>query len=195
MSKSPESLELPESLEKIRFFIALLPPAPVQDAAAALIRDLSRQYQTRTAKAPPHITLQPPFLWSPAALPDLTTYLSEFASRHAAIPIELAGFGGFGSRVLYVHVAQTPILMTQQAALMDGLDQQFGICDPMSKRRPFTPHLTIASRNLTKQSFRQAWAELQSRSIQFSFVVNHLTLLQYQQAWQVQAEFQLRSVG
>ncbi|MCU0527460.1 MAG: 2'-5' RNA ligase family protein [Elainella sp. Prado103] len=177
---------------KARFFIALLPPEPIQSIAARLIQDLSQRYHTRTAKAPPHITLQPPFGWAPTALPDLTDYLTSFANNHPAIPIELAGFGAFAPRVLYIHVAQTTQLMHQQAALMHGLEEHFGICDPHAQQRSFTPHLTLASRHLTPQSFRQAWEDLQSQSLKANFVVNQLTLLRYEQHWQVQSEFQLQ---
>jgi 2'-5' RNA ligase len=94
--------------------------------------------------------------------------------------------------VLYINVVRTPELLRLQAALRDYLEAELGIVDPKAKQRPFAPHLTVASRNLTGATFRQAWAELQPRSFEFQFVAEQLTLLIYRgQRWQVQGEFPL----
>lgn len=174
----------------IRFFVALLPPAEVQTYADQVIQTLSQRYRTRTAHVPPHITLQPPFLWSPIRLPALEAELAGFAQSHPPIPVQLLGFGAFAPRVLYIHVVQSPELMTQQAALKQLLQTQLDIPDPQP--RPFVPHLTVASRHFTHQTFQQAWTEWQREPIEFEFVVPQLTLLIYQnRQWHLQTEFLL----
>ncbi|WNZ23465.1 2'-5' RNA ligase family protein [Leptolyngbya sp. NK1-12] len=171
-----------------RFFIALLPPVEVQQDAATIIEELGQRYRTSTAKAPPHITLQPPFLW--AEVSTLENHLATFASHQSVIPIHLSGFGAFAPRVLYINVLPTPALLTVQTALSRKLETELGIVDPMAKRRPFAPHLTVASRNVTRQTFRQAWVELRSRQAEWQFVVERLTLLIHDgHRWQIQAEF------
>jgi 2'-5' RNA ligase len=174
-----------------RCFIALLPPLAVQTYAITVIQTLKQRYRTRTAYAPPHITLQAPFLWPLAHLPALEAQLSRFTQSHSPIPIHLLGFGAFAPRVIYINVVQSAELMAQQAALKTLLKAELDICDPQP--RPFVPHLTVASRHFTRQTFRQAWADLQTEAVEFEFVVYHLTLLIYQnQQWQVQTEFPLR---
>lgn len=176
-----------------RFFVALMPPVEVQTYAEGVIQELGQRYRTYTAKAPPHITLQPPFLYAEATV--LETWLSRFASQQAAVPVHLFGFGSFAPRVLYINVLRTPELLALQAALSSQLDIELGIVDPASKQRPFAPHLTVASRNLTRQTFRQAWAELQSRTVEWQFVVDRLTLLVHNgQCWQIQTEFAFASI-
>jgi 2'-5' RNA ligase len=173
-----------------RFFIALLPPAPVQAYATDVIRELSDRYRSRTAKAPPHITLQPPFLWRLESVTDLETCLSAFAQSQPAIPITLSGFGAFAPRVLYINVLKSSELLSVQANLMAQLEETLGIVDSQSKRRSFSPHMTVASRNLTRQTFQQAWTDLQPRPVQFEFVSDRLTLLLHDgQCWQIRAEF------
>ena len=75
---------------------------------------------------------------------------------------------------------------------MAQLEKTLGIVDLKAKQRPFSPHLTVASRNLTRQTFKQAWSELQSRQVEFKFVGDRLTLLLHNgQCWQIHSEFPL----
>jgi 2'-5' RNA ligase len=171
-----------------RFFVALVPPVEIQVYASDVIQELGQRYRTYTSKAPPHITLQPPFLWSEVT--GLENHLARFASHQSAVPIYLSGFGSFAPRVLYINVLRTTELLAMQAALSSYLETELGIVDLASKRRSFAPHVTVASRNLTRQTFRQAWAELQSRAVEWQFVADRLTLLIHDgHRWQIQAEF------
>lgn len=175
-----------------RFFVALIPSVEVQEYANQVIRELGDRYRTRTSKAPPHITLQPPFLWQPETVADLENCLKRVAQEHPPVPLMLSGFGAFAPRVLYMNVLKTPELLTLQTHLMARLEAQLGIVDPVSKRRPFSPHLTVASRNLTRRTFNQAWAELSQQPVAFECVVDRLTLLIHNgQRWQIQSEFPL----
>lgn len=182
----------PEPEAQTRFFLALIPPAELQTYAETVIKALEQRYCTRTAKAPPHITLQPPFLWPQVTLPNLERHLERFTRQHAAVPVQLTGFGAFAPRVLYINVVKTPELLQLQTALMNMLEAELGIVDSQSKHRSFTPHLTVASRHLTRQTFRQAWAELQTETIEFEFLARWLSLLIHNgQCWQVHADFLL----
>lgn len=174
-----------------RFFVALLPPAEIQAYAANVIQDLSQRYHTRTSQSPPHITLQPPFLFNQERLFELTACLQNFANEQPALPVFLSNFGAFAPRVLYLNVVKTPELLTLQSALSKRLVMD-GVLDPADQeQRPYAPHLTVASRKLTRHTFQQAWSELQTQTVQFQFMAERLTLLIYiNQRWQVRADFQ-----
>lgn len=175
-----------------RFFVGLLPTVEIQDYANQVIEELAHRYHTSTAKAPPHVTLQPPFLWQLSELAQLEACLQSFAAEQFPVPVCLSGFGAFAPRVLYLNVLKTPELLALQAGLMAELESRLAIVDPVSKHRSFSPHLTIASRNVTRSTFRQAWADLKTRSIEFSFVANRFTLLIHDGSqWRIQSEFQL----
>ncbi|GAB4464875.1 MAG: 2'-5' RNA ligase family protein [Elainellaceae cyanobacterium] len=175
-----------------RFFIALVPPPAIQDYANGVIRELGDRFQSHTAKAPPHVTLQPPFEWSPARAERLADELATFAQRQVSVPVHLLGFGQFSPRVLYIHVEKTAELLALQANLVEHLEQTLGIVDLKGRRRRFTPHVTVASRNLTPPTFQQAWALLKERSVDLKFQSDRLTLLQHSgQRWQIYREFSL----
>jgi len=174
-----------------RFFIALIPPHEIQDYADRTIQELTDRFQTRTAKAPPHVTLQPPFLWKLDEVSQIEDCLQRFAQTRSPVSVTISGFGAFAPRVLYLNVLKTPELLSLQSGLMLDLEQ-IGIDDPKNKQRGFSPHLTVASRNMTKPVFKTAWAELQGRSVEFEFVGDRLSLLIHDgQQWQVRSGFAL----
>ncbi|WP_250123774.1 2'-5' RNA ligase family protein [Chroococcidiopsis sp. CCMEE 29] len=173
------------------FFIALLPPPDIQTYANQIKQHFADRYASRAAqKSPPHITLQPPFKWSNEALPILKQCLSQFVMNRVPVPVTLQGFAAFPPRVIYINVLKTEELLTLQAELMADLEAKLGIVDPVSKTRPFAPHVTVAFKDLTKQNFRAAWAEFQQQQLEFEFTATDLTLLVHDgRQWNVSAEF------
>ncbi|MBV8885505.1 MAG: 2'-5' RNA ligase family protein [Chroococcidiopsidaceae cyanobacterium CP_BM_RX_35] len=163
---------------KYRFFIALLPPPAIQDYVNQLKQEFADRYDSRSAqRSPPHITLQPPFAWSVEQVSVLEQYLSNFANGRESVPVTLSGFGAFPPRVIYINVLKTQALLTLQTDLMTDLEGTLGIVDPISKTRTFSPHMTVAFRDLTRQNFMVAWSEFQQRQLQFEFTATKLTLL------------------
>ena len=176
---------------KRRFFIALLPPQDIQGYATEIKEYFAQNYNSRHAlKSPPHITLQPPFEWHLDNVPVLEQTLSTFAESQTPLPIILRGFGAFVPRVIYINVIKTPELMSLQGYLMAHLEESVGIVDPVSKTRPFAPHMTVAFKDLTRQKFRAAWPEFQRRELEFKFAVSQLTLLIHDgKQWNVSRNF------
>ncbi|MEB3359253.1 MAG: 2'-5' RNA ligase family protein [Synechococcales bacterium] len=186
---------MPHDPAKPRFFVALTLPADAHDYANRVIRELGDRYQTRTAKAPPHITLQPPFLWEMGAIADLEKVIDAVAQSHSPIPISLSGFSAFKPRVLYINVGKTEGLLTLQTNLRLELERQLDILDPKAKSRAFSPHVTVASRNMTPQIFKRVWAELEPRQVSFEFVSDRLTLLIHDgHQWQVRSQFTFANI-
>ena len=171
MEQTPTNLQL--------FFLALLPPPPLQAEITALKQEISDRFQSRHAlKSPPHITLFPPFKWPSSEVERLQT-LEQFSQAHAPIPITLSGFGAFPPRVIFIKPQKTPELLAVHEALQEFLKTEFDLIDPMHKQRSFAPHVTIAHRDLSKAKFKTAWAEFQGRSLSANFTATHLTLLQH----------------
>ena len=171
------------------FFIALLPPPEIQEYVTQIKQYFADRYGSRAAlKSPPHITLQPPFEWA-ASISTLEEYLGTFASGKQSVPVTLEGFSAFPPRVIYVNVLKTDQLLALQADLIAQMEK-LGVVDRVSKTRPYAPHITVAFRDLTKQNFRVAWSELESRQLHFEFTATQLTLLLHDgKRWNVCAEF------
>ncbi|ODG98936.1 2'-5' RNA ligase [Nostoc sp. KVJ20] len=174
-----------------RFFIALLPSQDIQDYVNQIKQDFADRYSSSGAlKSPPHITLQPPFEWADANLPLLEASLKEFARGQQPLAITLRGFDAFVPRVVYINVVRSQDLLTLQANLMAYTESNLGIVDQVSKTRPFTPHITVAFRDLTKQNFKAAWPEFEKRQLHFEFTADKLTLLLHDgKRWNIKSEF------
>lgn len=176
-----------------RFFIALLPSPRIQELADRVKERFAEIYQSRAAqKSPPHVTLQPPFDWATEDLPRLNQQLEEFARSQPPIPLILDGFGAFRPRVIFIKVIMTPELLSVQKNLSNFLESTLEIVDAVSKNRSFSPHLTVAYRDLTKPNFYQAWSEFENQPFSFEFMVPQLTLLVHNgQRWEISKEFPL----
>jgi 2'-5' RNA ligase len=174
-----------------RYFIALLPPQHIQEYANEIKQYFADKYASRGAqKSPPHITLQPPFEWVEGEVSRLEASLQQFAGHQQSIPITLNGFAAFPPRVIYIDVVRSQELLRLQADLMAYLEANLGIVDPVAKKRPFAPHMTVAFRDLSKQNFHAAWPEFQNRELHFDFTAHQLTLLIHDgQRWQIKSEF------
>ncbi len=171
-----------------RFFIALLPPQPILDQANHIKQYFADRYNSRGAqKSPPHITLQPPFLWENQQISTLKQSLESFVASIKPIPITLNNYAAFPPRVIYINVLKTSELLTLQTDLISHLHTHLHI---PSDNRPFTPHMTVAFRDLTKANFHLAWSEFIHRSFEFEFFATSLTLLRHNgQRWLVDTEF------
>ncbi|WRH69103.1 MAG: 2'-5' RNA ligase family protein [Planktothrix sp. GU0601_MAG3] len=102
------------------------------------------------------------------------------------------GLVSFPPRVLFVDVIKTPELINLQQQLINNLEQQLNIVDEVSKKRPFSPHVTVAFKDLSRIAFKAAWLEFAQRPIYFEFTVPQLTLLIHNgQTWNIKTEFPL----
>lgn len=173
------------------FFIALLPPQDIQDNVTKIKEYFAEHYGSRHAlKSPPHITLQPPFEWLADDLPQLEECLANFSLGRSPFSITLSGFAAFPPRVIYVNVVKAPELLAIHQDLSTCLETTLGILDPASKTRSFTPHMTVAFRDLTRKNFQAAWREFEKRMLDFEFTPLQLTLLIHEgDQWKISREF------
>ncbi|HLO47825.1 MAG TPA: 2'-5' RNA ligase family protein [Kamptonema sp.] len=176
---------------KHRFFIALVPPQEIQEHITEIKQYFAEKYASSGAlKSPPHITLQPPFRWLADDVGKLEECLEKFAIAHHPVPVTLSGFDAFPPRVIYGKPLKTPELLGIQKNLIEYLETNLEITDTVAKNRPFTPHMTVAFRDLTKENFKAAWSEFNKRSLNFEFTAYQLTLLLHDgDRWNISREF------
>lgn len=177
--------------EERLYFIALLPPQAIQDEVTSYKQHFAERYQSSHAlKSPPHVTLQAPFKWHEDNQQVLEESLKTFADRFPPIPMILSGFDAFPPRVIYVNVIKTPELLSVQSELAAYLGSTLGIYDERSQGRPFSPHMTIAHKDLKKSQFKAGWKEYQNRPLFYQFSASHLTLLIHDRSqWNICAEY------
>lgn len=171
------------------YFIALLPNAAVGKEVIRLKQEFSQQYGPVAAlKAMPHISIQVPFTAHPSLERELSLALTEFAATQQPFDISLNGFGFQpqpDKRVIYIQVEKTPPIVQLHLQLIYFLRKEFGFSE-MLARKGFTPHITLAFKDLDEDQFADAWPDYESRPFNAAFRVNNMYLLRHNGlSWEV----------
>ena len=97
----------------------------------------------------------------------------------SARPFTIAtkNFSAFKPRTIYVDVVVNEKLRSLKAAI----DKFFSEADYKIKieSRPFHPHITIATRDLHKKDFHEAWTFFETKKFQGEWEANALSVLRH----------------
>ena len=161
------------------YFIAVVPGEPVFTEVMDLKTEIRDRFNSNAAlRSPPHITLHMPFQWQEEKEELLITSLDKLATNQLPFSLELANFGAFPPRVIYIHVIENELLSDLQNAVQKNARSNWHIY-PKPDSRPFKPHITVAFRDLKKPLFFDAWKEFEQRNYTARFEVNNVCLLKH----------------
>lgn len=183
-------------LEKQKqYFVALIPPTSIKDAAQGLKEYFREKYQSKAAlNSPPHITLHMPFRWNEAREAKLFDKLREFARRCDPVKVCLDNFSSFAPRVIFLNVTQSDSLDRFQQDMHRFFKLELNIFNANYQDRPFHPHLTLAFRDLKKAQFHSAWEEFSKKEYKAEFIADKLVLLKHNgKSWDILKDFSLES--
>lgn len=170
------------------YYLALLPPLPVAAKVQALKRHFAVHFGADAAlRSPAHLTVFPPFR---LPIADESTFSENLeihlaAQRRVPFSVSLNGFGAFPPRVIYIQPEKSiALLELEREAKFFCL--RFRALEPhRSTQRPYSPHITIAYRNLRRRDFDTAWASVVEQSFQEEFLAEALHLLKHDgERWQ-----------
>ncbi|WP_303311404.1 2'-5' RNA ligase family protein [Hymenobacter sp. BT730] len=183
------------SLYTMMYLVAVLAPEPVYSAVWAMKQDVHAQTGSRNAvRLPPHITLLPPWHQPPEQEENLISCLQSQALQLPVFTAEVQDFAWFGTRTLFVRVLPHP----QWPILQQELEVQCAAWLPkaVNKQRPFTPHMTLATRDLPARLVPQLKQQYAQQHFQASFPVENMTLFRHDgQQWQPIHTFPFRGGG
>jgi 2'-5' RNA ligase len=136
-----------------KYFLAIIPPAHVQEHCLDLKNEIKEKYQVKYAlKSPAHVTLKMPFSYNEAKEKDLISKLSIFLSTVQPFSVNVGGVGAFGRRVIYLKVQKTEPLVKLQQELKGFCRRELNLVEELSDRN-FEPHMTVAYKDLKDQYF------------------------------------------
>ncbi|MEB3212271.1 MAG: 2'-5' RNA ligase family protein, partial [Leptolyngbyaceae bacterium] len=64
--------------------------------------------------------------------------------------------------------------------------------NPEKRFRSYSPHITVASRNVKQSTFKAAWQDLKEQPADFTFTCSAITLLAYDTQWKIDQTFKLQ---
>lgn len=172
------------------YFIALIPHIELREQIKVLKKEIKEQFNaTHALRSPAHITLQMPFKSSNEDEPYLINTLQEFAANQNAFMVKLSGFNCFSPRVIFVKVIDYEPIISVHAKLKKVLIEKMQFEENVITQN-IHPHMTIASSDLSVETFSGAWGEFEKRKFEASFLTKSLFLLKHNgKFWDIYQEF------
>ena len=166
-------------MRKFLYLIAILPPDKIAEDVKAIKTVMSEKFNSsHTLKSPAHITLQKPFSRTEESETAIVKFLEKKAEQFSPFSIELSGFGHFDKRVIFINVLENKILYNLFEKLQRGLIDDLNFSE-RDRHEKFTPHMTVAHKDLKPEQFKNAWQEFKDREISFSFTAEGIYLLKH----------------
>lgn len=168
------------------YFIALLLPEELNKKVKVYKEWMKEKYNCKVGpKSPAHITIIPPF-WMNSELERLLIETTDFiSSGHPPFTLNTTGFDAFRPRTLFIAVAPNPRLNNLKKNAEEAFIAypEFNI---KKENRPFHPHITIATRDLHKAAFYEAWEEFAEKKFSKAWLANNLSILKHnKKEWDV----------
>jgi 2'-5' RNA ligase len=172
------------------YFIALIPARELGEKVRRIKERMKAEYGAGHAlKSPAHITLQMPFKRSPEDETLMSGTLRRFVAGEKSFTVDLDGFGAFAPRVIFIKISEPEPVRALHSRLKQVLMTELHF-SPAEVMKDVQPHLTIATRDLTKEAFSEAWPELQKEVFKALFDVNSVFLLKHNgRNWDILEEF------
>jgi 2'-5' RNA ligase len=166
-----------------KYFIAIVLPPEILEPAEALKQELFLTHGLKGAlRSPAHITLHRPFSLNESREKMLIEKLEQFRNG-PPFEIQLKNFAAFIPRVIYIDVLPNGSLVQLHDNLMRFAKRELQLFNEADDMRGFHPHVTIASRDLKKDLFKNIWPEFVSRKFEAGFMCDSVTLLKLEKKW------------
>jgi 2'-5' RNA ligase len=161
-----------------RYFIAIIPPEPLYREVQELKEYFRDRYHGHAAlRSPPHITLHMPFEWKREKESMLCDALESFFNNIGTFELKLLNFSCFAPKTIFIDVELCPELETVQKELERFCRGNLNLFQARYRDLPFHPHLTIAFRDMKKETFAEAWGEFGKKKFIRKFNVSRVALL------------------
>ena len=172
------------------YFIALVPHRELGEKVCRIKERMKAEYGAGHAlKSPAHITLQMPFKRSFEEETSVSVALRKFVSGEKSFAVDLDGFGAFAPRVIFIKISEPEPVRALHSRLKQVLMTELHF-SPAEVMKDVSPHITVATRDLAKEAFSEAWPVLQKEEFKASFDVRSICLLKHNgRDWDILEEF------
>lgn len=161
------------------YYLALLLPPHLDEQVLAYKQWMNRRWNCKVAlKSPAHITIIPPFWMNAIHEEALKTISNIVATGTTPFFIRTRDFSSFPPKTIFIAVEDNPVLQAFQHHAEESFVQQplLGI---KKDNRPFHPHITIATRDLMKKDYYEAWQILAEKECRMEWQTEGLSILKH----------------
>ena len=161
------------------YFIGLVLPSSLNEKILRWKNFMHERYQCKVGlKSPAHITLVPPFWMEEEKETALLHDVTRLASSYSSFTIKTKNFSAFKPRTIFIDVEKTEVLV-QLKERVDAFFKLNTAYKAKTDSRPFHPHITIATRDLFKKSFNEAWPIFEKEKFEEEWKAGDLSVLRH----------------
>lgn len=161
------------------YFIAVVAPEEINREVLKWKGMMKERFGCKVAlRSPAHITLIPPFWMKEELENELINSLDAFSKEETGFIITLQNFRHFRPKVIFIDVVKNERMDLLQQNMQGHLisTKKFPI---EKEERPFHPHVTIATRDLHKKAFYEAWEYFKNKNYDAEWICKGLSLLRH----------------
>ena len=161
------------------YFVAIVLPEELNQKILLYKKYMHEKYGCAVGlKSPAHITIVPPFWMELEKEKQLIADITSLSCEFESFEISTNNFSAFRPRTIFIDLGSNDklIVFKDQADLFFNRNQHYKI---KTDSRPFHPHITIATRDLFKKDFHEAWPYFSEKEFIESWNVKGLSLLKH----------------
>jgi 2'-5' RNA ligase len=161
------------------YFIALVLPPALNEKILRHKNFMLEQYGCRVGlKSPAHLTLVPPFWMEEEREPALRAAMEMLAAGTTPFSLATDNFSHFKPKTIFIALAHNTALHTLKKN-SDAYFTEHSIPGLKIEERPFHPHITIATRDLHKKDFYEAWQFFEQKTFMETWMADGISLLKH----------------
>jgi 2'-5' RNA ligase len=176
------------------YYIAVILPAHLNEKVLRLKQYMLDHYHCKVGlKSPAHITIAPPFWMEAEKENDLKNDINVLSGSMQNFLLSTNNFSAFKPRTIFIAIHQSDALNgVKQNWDTYFKNKEYGM---KQENRPFHPHITIATRDLFKKDFADAWPFFENKEFKEEWMVEGLSLLRHNKKnWDVIHTSQLNKI-
>ena len=161
------------------YFIALVLPSALNEKVLYWKNFMHQRYDCKIGlKSPAHITLIPPFWIAEDKESELFHDVGQLSKKFLPFIVKTKNFSAFKPRTIFIDVEKNIDLNS----LKENVDDFFKLNNSYKIKvdsRPFHPHITIATRDLFKKCFYEAWPIFEKEKFEEEWIADGLSVLRH----------------
>jgi 2'-5' RNA ligase len=158
----------------MRFWVGVILPKKISNEMLKIQKKISEKYETHhdlESKIGPHFTIIYQENVNEKDFKKIEKVVKEISKKTEPFKAEIKGIRRFyKNRVIYAKVAKSKELNNLHKKLSYKL-RKFG---KIRLLRLFTPHITLAYKDITKENYREAFKEFRNKKIFYVFELNRI---------------------
>lgn len=176
------------------YLTAILPPSSLSEEISEIREEISGKFKVYKALKPPvHITLFRPVHLEEEREKHLIRLLKPVSMQHRPFEQSLENFDSFNNQTLYIRVAKTPLLQALQKDIAGVFNKNKIDPREVKGNTSFSPHITIAYRDIPPNVFPVLWNEYKNRKFRRNFSIEKFSLLKHDgEQWNLLEEYPLQ---